>query len=88
MFYTTILLLGVGSPTRRNPCYDGRGCFIGEKAQVTNTDVIVVILVMMEEGVLFLSFGSGSEGRIECRNPCYDGRGCFICEDYRSNDNT
>ena len=37
---------------------------------------LVVILVMMEEGVLFSQRRKGDY--LRGRNPCYDGRGCFI----------
>ena len=42
-------LLGAG----RNPCYDGRGCFIASLSAAKQEEAKVVILVMMEEGVLW-----------------------------------
>ena len=42
-------------------------------------DIVVVILVMMEEGVLSRKEAAHIQlYSWTCRNPCYDGRGCFI----------
>ena len=63
----------------RNPCYDGRGCFIRQGLCVPISDHS---RNPCYDGRGCFMRKYEFDSKILGRNPCYDGRGCFIkqCE--------